>query len=514
MPDPSKSPQTFSPGQEYRTLLAVSDAIISHRDLRELFHDLAGRLHAMVRFDYLALLLRDDVQDALRLHVLEPSQPSADQPVVLFPIGQHPGGQVWQNQQPVIVPDLETETRWPQFLERARSQISSCCLVPLTTARHRLGVLGFGCKQSAAYDTADVDFLQQIASQVAVAVENALAFDQIEQLKEQLEKEKLYLEEEVRTDHNFEEIVGESAALKRILKEVDTVAPTDSTVLILGETGTGKELIARAIHQLSPRRNGPLVILNCAAIPAALLESELFGHERGAFTGAVTQRIGRFEQASGGTLFLDEIGELALDLQVKLLRVLQEQEFERLGSTRTTRVNVRVVAATNRDLTEMVAEGQFRNDLYYRLNVFPVVLPPLRDRREDIPPLVRHFTQQFARRMGRRIETIPTEAMDALVWYPWPGNIRELENVIERAVILSPGPTLRIPVVQLKSPGPTERPTRTVTTLIEAEREHILGALRESNWVLGGPNGAAARLGTKRTTLQWKMKKLGISRPD
>jgi len=514
MPDASKSLQTFSPGQEYRTLLAVSEAIISHRDLRELFHDLAVRLHAMVRFDYLGLLLRDDAQDALRLHVLEPSEPAAEQPVVLFPIAQHPGGQVWQNQQPVIVPNLETETRWPQFLERARSQVSSCCLVPLTTARRRLGVLGFGCKQTAAYDTADVDFLQQIASQVAVAVENALAFEQIEQLKEQLEKEKLYLEEEVRIDHNFEEIVGESAALKSILNEVEAGARTDSTVFIRGETGTGKELIARALHHLSPRRDRTFVKINCAAIPTGLLESELFGHERGAFTGAISQKIGRFELANRGTLFLDEVADIPLELQPKLLRVLQEQEFERLGSTQTIRVNVRLVAATNRDLTEMVAQGQFRNDLYYRLNVFPGVLPPLRDRREDIPPLVRHFTQQFARRMGRRIETIPAEAMDALVWYPWPGNIRELENVIERAVILSPGHTLRIPVVQLKSPGPVERPTRAATTLVEAEREHILGALRESNWVLGGPNGAAARLGTKRTTLQWKMKKLGISRPE
>src|SRR5262249_40519884 len=281
------------------------------------------------------------------------------------------------------------------------------------------------------------------------------------------------------------------------------------TVLICGETGTGKELIARALHDLSPRRDRTFVKLNCAAIPTGLLESELFGHEKGAFTGAIMQKVGRFELAHQGTLFLDEVGDIPLELQPKLLRALQEQEFERLGSTRTVRVDVRLVAATNRDLVQMVAEGRFRSDLYYRLNVFPVVLPPLRERRDDIPMLARHFVQRFARRMGRQIETIPAAVMDVLVRYPWPGNIRELQNVIERAVILSPGPALQIPLGELPPPAaPADAPAGAVITLADAEREHILGVLRETGWVLGGPRGAATRLGMKRTTLQWKMKKL------
>jgi formate hydrogenlyase transcriptional activator len=285
-------------------------------------------------------------------------------------------------------------------------------------------------------------------------------------------------------------------------------------VLIHGETGTGKELVARALHDLSPRRERTFVQLSCAAIPTGLLESELFGHEKGAFTGAITQKIGRLELAHQGTLFLDEVGDIPLELQPKLLRALQEQEFERLGSTHTLRVDVRLVAATNRDLARMVADGQFRSDLYYRLNVFPVVLPPLRERRDDIPMLARHFTQQFARRMGRRIETIPAAVMDALVQYPWPGNVREMQNVIERAVILSPGPALQIPLGELKpAAAPADVSTGTPVTLADAEREHILGVLRETRWVVGGPRGAAARLGMKRTTLQWKMKQLGISRP-
>ena len=339
-------------------------------------------------------------------------------------------------------------------------------------------------------------------------------------------KEKAYLEDEVRTEHNFEEIVGRSAALHRVLKQVETVAPTGSTVLICGETGTGKELIARALHDLSPRKERTFVKLNCAAIPTGLLESELFGHEKGAFTGAISQKVGRFELAHHGTLFLDEVGDIPSELQPKLLRVLQEQEFERLGSTKTINVDVRLVAATNRDLAAMVADGRFRSDLYYRLNVFPLVLPPLRDRSDDIPPLVRHFTQRFARRMGRRIETIPSAVMEALVRYPWPGNIRELQNVIERAVILSLGTSLQVPLSDLQPattqvPAPTgEKVTQApvepaaAVTLADAEREHILGALRETGWVVGGPKGAAARLGMKRSMLYWKMKKLGLSRPE
>jgi formate hydrogenlyase transcriptional activator len=386
--------------------------------------------------------------------------------------------------------------------------------LPLTTARRRLGILVFACKQPYAYETADVSFLQLVANQVAVSVENALVFQEIEALRDQLSKENAYLEEEVRTEHNFGEIIGESAALRRVLQEVETVAATGSTVLIRGETGTGKELIARAVHDLSPRQGRTFVKLNCAAIPTGLLESELLGHEKGAFTGAVSQKVGRFELAHRGTLFLDEVGDIPPELQPKLLRVLQEQEFERLGGTKTIKVDVRLVAATNCDLARMVADGRFRADLYYRLNVFPVVLPPLRERRDDIPRLVRHFTQHFARRMGRRIETIPPAVLDALVGYSWPGNIRELQNVIERAVILSLGPALQVPLGDLQLVATMASvPTAAAVTLADAEREHILGALRETGWVVSGPKGAAVRLGMKRSTLQEKMRKLGISRP-
>ena len=338
-----------------------------------------------------------------------------------------------------------------------------------------------------------------------MAVDNALAFQEIAALKDQLSQEKAYLEEEARTEHNFGEIVGRSDALRRVLKQVETVAPTSSTVLIRGETGTGKELIARAVHELSPRRERTFVKLNCAAIPTGLLESELFGHEKGAFTGAVSQKVGRFELAHKGTLFLDEIGDIPSELQPKLLRVLQEQEFERLGGTKTIKVDVRLVAATNCDLAAMVADGRFRSDLYYRLNVFPVVLPPLRERRDDIPPLVRHFTQRFARGMGRRIETIPSDVMEALVQYPWPGNIRELQNVIERAVILSSGRALQVPLGDLQpvvireqaasatcgpQPAETATPPGEPVTLADAEREHIIAALRETAWIVGGTQGS------------------------
>jgi formate hydrogenlyase transcriptional activator len=506
--------------QRYRTLLAVSEAVVSHRDLPALFHDLADRLQQVVRFDYLILVLHDAATNTMRRHILETSEPSPVRVPGALPVEDGPAGWVWQTQQPLIVSNLEEETRWPRLLELVKPLgMRSICDLPLTTARRRLGALAFLSKQISAYDGADLDFLQLVANQVAVAVENALAFECIEKLKEKLTQEKVYLEEEIRTEHNFDEIVGESAALRRVLREVETVAPTDSTVLIRGETGTGKELIARALHQLSPRQDRTFIKINCAAIPTGLLESELFGHEKGAFTGAISQKVGRFELAHQGTLFLDEVGDIPQELQPKLLRVLQEQEFERLGSPRTIRVNVRVVAATNRDLARMVADSQFRSDLYYRLNVFPVVLPPLRERRDDIARLVRHFAQKVARRMGRQIETIPAQAMNALVQYPWPGNVRELENVIERAVILSPGSELQLNLGDLKaaaaptSDGSDKRGNGAAVTLADAERDHILGVLRETGWVLGGPNGAAARLAMKRTTLQSKMKKLGIARP-
>jgi formate hydrogenlyase transcriptional activator len=519
--------QAIAASDAYRALLAVSEAIVAHRDLSALFPELAGRLHQVVQFDGLSLVLHEAATDLMRLHVLETSEPIPDPLVIVLSVEDDPAGLVWQTQQPLITSTVTELNRWPGFLERVQPfGVQSFCWLPLTTAQRRLGTLVFMSKQPSAYATADTGFLQLVANQVAVAVDNALAFQEIAALKDQLSKEKAYLEEEARTEHNFEDIVGESASLRRVLKQVETVAPTGSTVLICGETGTGKELIARALHDLGPRRERTFVKLNCAAIPTGLLESELFGHEKGAFTGAISQKIGRFELAHKGTLFLDEVGDIPPELQPKLLRVLQEQEFERLGSTKTINVDVRLVAATNRDLAAMVADGRFRSDLYYRLNEFPLVLPPLRERHDDIPPLVRHFTQRFARKMGRRIETIPSAVIEALASYPWPGNIRELQNVIERAVILSPGMSLQVPLGDLQSAATsapeltvaaaTEEPAPTgeAITLADAEREHILSALRETGGVVGGLKGAAARLGMKRSMLYWKMKKLGISRPE
>jgi formate hydrogenlyase transcriptional activator len=670
-------------------LLEVSESIASHRDLNALFHDLSGRLNRIVRFDFLTLTLHNPAQNTMRLHVLETDEPASGDVGLESPIDESMSGWVWQNQRPLVIPDLNLESRYPRLTKIIQDRgIRALCLVPLTTAQRRLGALGFGSREAGAYDTVDLEFLGQVAAQVAVAVDNALnaeaaqsyqeqlarerdrlkvvldvttamvssldidalfktiaaslrpvlrhdytslvlrdpetgeyglhaldfpggpdllpqklkgpldetspagaavitrkpvlvrpgdaarysseifhrlvrkgfqsficiplvtgagvlgtlnagsmrddaflsedvellvqianeaavaienatAYRQIEKLKDKLAQEKLYLEDEIRTEYDFEEIIGDSPAWRRALHEVQTVAPTDSTVLIRGESGTGKELIARAIHNLSQRRDRTFVKLNCAAIPTGLLESELFGHEKGAFTGAIAQRIGRFELAHNGTLFLDEIGDIPLELQPKLLRVLQEREFERLGGSRTIHVDVRLVTATNRDLNAMVTAREFRQDLFYRVNVFPIHLPPLRERPEDIPALVRYFAQKYARRMDRHIETIPSEAMEALTRWSWPGNVRELENFIERAVILTRGPVLQVPMGELRGAADTVGPP---ATLAAAERDHILRVLEETGWVIGGAKGAAAKLGMKRTTLQSKMRKLGISR--
>ena len=416
--------------------------------------------------------------------------------------------------------------------ERVLAQgVKSFCCVPLVSHDRVVGALMIGSFQDDAFSPDHVELLEQVAPQIAIAVENGLAYRQIAELKEKLNTEKLYLEDEIRTEKNFHEIIGQSGALKQALEQISIVAPTDSTVLIQGETGTGKELIARAIHNLSERRSRTFVKLNCAAIPTGLLESELFGHEKGAFTGAIGQKIGRFELAHGGTLFLDEVGDIPLELQPKLLRVLQEQEFERLGGTRTQRVDVRVVAATNLDLSKLVAQRAFRNDLYYRLNVFPIQIPALRERHEDIPLLVRYFVQRFSRSLNKEVHYIPADAMEALERYSWPGNVRELENLIERAVLLSPGKELRIPLSELKdasgsvaasgadapspftSYAPSSSLPSSISTLEEAERQHILRALKQTEWRIAGPKGAATLLGMKRTTLQARMRKLGIRRP-
>ncbi len=684
------SPCADSPEKLYCALLEVTESIAANCDLSELFHDLAGRLHAVVRFDFMSLILHDPARNVMRLHILETLHPNRVQVGCECEMDEGPAGLVWQSQEPLVLADIENESRFPSIVGLLREHgMKSACWLPLSTAQRRVGVLGFGSARASVYSDCDLEFLQQVARQVAVAVDNALNFEraqlyqkqlsqerdhqrlllevtnavisnldlgellaataaclrrvlshevtslcmynpetntlrlhaldfpkgggpvrgeievplgsspaslafasrqpvilseedigrlpapinqmldaegirsaccapliahnrilgtlnigsrreaafrpedlsllhqvagqiaiavdnaiayrQIDDLKNKLAQEKLYLEDEIRTDHNFEEIIGESVALKRILKQVETVAPTGSIVLIHGETGTGKELIARAIHNLSDRRERTLVKLNCAAIPGGLLESEMFGHEKGAFSGAISQRIGRFELAHRGTLFLDEIGDIPLELQPKLLRVLQEQEFERLGSNRTQHVDVRLVGATNQDLARMVAEKQFRSDLYYRLNVFPIVIPSLRERAGDIPFLVRYFAQKYSRQMNKRIKTVPADTMAALTSYSWPGNVRELENLIERAVILSQNSVLDVPLAEVQQ---TTLPVPELATLEAAERTHIMRALQESKWVIGGPSGAANRLGMKRTTLQSRMQKLGISRPQ
>jgi formate hydrogenlyase transcriptional activator len=712
MPEPVISSPETAPAAplehsrlQLEALLEVSEAIAQQRDLPALFHDLSERLHSVIEFDFLTLILHDPARNVMRLHILETRVPTEKSTGTESPVEGTPSGLVWQTQEPFVVADTEEETRYPEYISRLREHGVRCAaMVPLTTAQRRVGAMGFGrltpqcitdgelqfmqrvasqvavavdnalnLETSQAYQTqlarerdrlrillevnnvlvnslefpelfrgivstlqrvihhdytslalldpvtgllkihaldfpgrqgllkpemviprdgspagraivegrtvivrgsdfdayksevikllraegmqtilciplsnrgrtfgslnlasrrpdafvdGDIEVVQQVAAQVAIAVENAVAFKEIDALKEKLSEEKLYLEEEIRNAFNFEEIVGESAAIRRVLAQVELVAPAGTTVLLQGETGTGKEVIARAVHNLSPRRERTFVKINCAAIPSGLLEAELFGHERGAFTGALNQKIGRFELADRGTLFLDEIGDIPLELQPKLLRVLQEQEFERLGSNRTQRVDVRVVAATNRDLPKLVAERAFRSDLYYRLNVFPIHIPALRERKEDVPLLVRYFVQKFSRALNKTVEYVPADVMEALTNYAWPGNIRELENLIERAVLLSPGKELRVPLAELKSTSAIPDPatpfsafsistvsSAPVSTLEEAERQHILRALRQTEWRIAGPKGAANILGMKRTTLQARMRKLGIRRP-
>jgi formate hydrogenlyase transcriptional activator len=503
-----------------RLLLEVNNAVVSSLDLDAVFTAVSACLHRVIPHDGSSLLLYEPETHRYRIHVVRFAKNDSfieEGQTDLF--DKSPASVAITTRRTALfdeqaLKDLATESKVAQHL--LNEGVRSFCCVPLLSHDRLLGTLNVGSISSQRFTSEDVELLGQVAQQIAIAVENGLAYRRIAELTEQLNKEKLYLEDEIRTEQNFDHIVGRSAALTQVLKQVEIVAPTDSTVLIQGETGTGKELIARAIHELSERRARTFVKLNCAAIPTGLLESELFGHEKGAFTGAIAQRIGRFELANGGTLFLDEVGDIPLELQTKLLRVLQEQEFERLGGTRTIHVNIRLIAATNRDLIAMVADKEFRSDLYYRLNVFPIVSPPLRERKDDIGPLVRHFTSKFARRMNKRVETIPTETMGALSRYHWPGNIRELENLIERAVILSRGADLDVPLPELKQTGRLEvidaqRPT---TTLAENEREHIRRVLQETNWQVGGPSGAAAKLGLKRTTLQARMAKLGITRPS
>jgi formate hydrogenlyase transcriptional activator len=513
--------QLLKKNERLGLLLELTNHVVSNLELRDLLRAAAASTRRVMGCEGVCICLPDSDKTHLRIYALDfPYIDEAFQEESLVPIDDDLGGAVFRTGK--LWCGSVREARRLGMKDTAQAEVGTVCILPLVSRGRVLGIFGVVKYQDNAFTSDDIEFLTQITNQVAIAVENALAFGEIRELKEQLSKEKLYLEDEIRTEMNFAQIVGKSGSLRRVLKQVETVAPTDSTVLIYGETGTGKELIARAIHDLSPRRSKPFVKLNCAAIPTGLLESELFGHEKGAFTGAIAQRIGRFEVANGGTIFLDEIGEIPLELQTKLLRVLQEREFERLGSSRTLRTDARLIAATNRDLEAMVSEQKFRSDLFFRLNVFPVHVPALRERHGDIPVLVRHFTQQFSRRINRVIETIPSAAMDALCRYHWPGNIRELQNVIERAVIISPGPVLSVDVSDLKFPkaGPrAEKPASPKSTngalhhvLEETERQQILKALKECNWVVAGPNGAAAHLAMKRSTLQLRMQKLGIAR--
>jgi formate hydrogenlyase transcriptional activator len=496
-----------------RLLLDISNRLTSRLNLQELLETVSSCLREVLHHTAAVLLLYDPESKQLRTHALQAARTSLEEGFLVPVSTGNPTGLAFVRRQPILVKKIDLNEFPDDIVKLAYNDgIRAGCNVPLISQDRTLGVLTVVSNREYAFDEEDLDLLTQITNQISIAIENALAYREIETLKNKLAEEKLYLEEEIQTVFNFEEIIGQSAALKRILKQIETVAPTDSTILIQGETGTGKELIARAIHKLSQRQAHTLVKLNCAAIPTGLLESELFGHEKGAFTGAIAQRIGRFELAHRGTLFLDEVGDIPLELQPKLLRVLQEQEFERLGSARTIKVNTRLVAATNCDLAQMVAEKKYRSDLYYRLNVFPIHIPPLRERPQDITLLARFFAQKFARRMKKRIETIPTSVHEALLRYKWPGNVRELENLIERAVILTKGADLEINLNDLPSSAEEETDSANISTLETAEREHILRALQESHWVIGGATGAAAKLGMKRTTLQSRMQKLGITR--
>jgi formate hydrogenlyase transcriptional activator len=497
-----------------RLLLEVNNAVAAKLDTRELFSAISVYLREALNVEYASLTLFDPETNHLRRHSLDfPGGSGRLQEDAIIPIEGTTAGEAFSKGTPVVARRADIERNPPGYAEGLLTEgLSFICAVPLISPRKRvLGTINVASRREDAFTQSGVQLLEEVASQFAVALDNALAYQHIEELNAKLSEEKLYLADEIRSNYLPEEIVGNSRPLRDVLRQAEIVAPSESTVLICGETGTGKELVARMIHNLSGRRQATFVKLNCAAIPTGLMESEMFGHEKGAFTGAVAQRIGRFELANHGTLFLDEIGDIPLELQPKLLRVLQEKEFERLGSARTTRVDVRLVAATNKDLLEMVRDGGFRADLYYRLNVFPIVMPPLRDRPEDIPPLVRYFAQQAARRMGKRITTIRSETMDGLVRYGWPGNIRELQNLIERAVILSSGDVLKVPMGELGAHPAV--PGKASQTLEDAERRHILQVLQETHWVVGGPQGAAVRLGMKRSTLQFRMQKLGIFRP-
>src|ERR1700722_8715717 len=488
-----------------KLILDLTNQVVSNLNFQELLRTISASVRQVMRCDAAAIMLPESDGAHLRVHALDfPDSRGIFTKQELISIADTMPGETFRSGKPWVLNRLDPAEMSPKA---SGEGINSFCDMPLISRDRSLGVLALASREENAFDREATAFLSQVAQQVAIGVENALAYGEIADLKDKLAQEKLYLEEEIRGEMDFEGIVGQSSSLRHVLNLVETVAPSDSTVLLLGETGTGKELIARAIHERSRRKERTFVKLNCAAIPTGLLESELFGHERGAFTGAIAQKVGRLEPADQGSLFLDEVGDIPVEIQPKLLRALQEREFERLGSNRTKQVDVRLVAATNRDLETMIKNREFRSDLYYRLNVFPIRIPPLRERPEDIPLLVRYFTQKYGRRMQKGIESIPAATMKKLSTWHWPGNIRELENLIERSVILTHGAALQAPIAELSNNG---RTTPVVGTREANERAEIVRILKLTNGRVGGLDGAAARLDIKRTTLISRLKRLGI----
>ena len=525
--------------ERLRLLLDLTNKITSNLDLREVLRAISANARERMVSDIAGIALPDEASGKFRIYALDlPESPGIIREGMLISF-TGAGRTAFETLKPTIASTSNPDDFSPE--EQPHNSLlteqKTVCNIPLVSRGRALGILRVGRTAESPYDADEVDFLRLVAGQIAIAIENALAYEEISKLRDKLAEEKVYLEEQIRSEMGFERIIGNSAAIKHVLQLVDTVAPSDSTVLLLGETGTGKELIARAIHERSRRKERTFVKLNCAAIPTGLLESELFGHEKGAFTGAISQKVGRMELADQGTLFLDEVGDIPTEIQPKLLRALQEREFERLGSTHTRKVNIRMVAATNRDLEKMVADREFRSDLYYRLNVFPIRIPPLRERKEDIPILVGYFVQKCAKQMQKRIDAVPVSVMKGLIAWDWPGNIRELENFVERAVILTRGKSLEAPLAELRksrkaepAPAPTPLPgseddiTRIVRATIASlkgqsaeneyarkQRDEIVHALTESNGRVGGAEGAAARMGLSRTTLISRMKRLGIN---
>lgn len=514
----------------FRILVDTTNSVISHLDMHALVSEVSGEINRFFGMDYIGMALLDADSRHARFDLYSTWYASgaplvcereyiAMRDTLLAQSGAQPQLCVLQTQHD------DDNVRDDGLLARAtRNGLNHVCLLPLQFGHEPQGVLILAHRSGGMFQGSHLHLLQQIAARISIAVDNASAYSVINRLKETLEIENIWLNEQIGSEEHFSEIIYQSQAMKEVISQIEMVAQSDCTVLILGETGTGKELVARAIHNLSQRKGHRMVKMNCAAIPATLIESDLFGHEKGAFTGATSTHIGRFERAEGGSLFLDEVGDMPLELQPKLLRVLQEREIERLGSSRVIPVNVRLIAATNQDLHQKSLDREFRSDLYYRLNVFPILIPPLRERPEDIPLLAKHFTQKIARRMNRNIDSIPAEGMRLLSQLPWPGNVRELENVIERAVILSQGNTLHLPLEKLrhylpaKPPAPVRAPRSTPTMIApplpehnDAERERIIQVLRETNGIVAGPRGAAARLGLKRSTLLSRMQRLGIS---